>query len=231
MEAALRADFSAVRVHIGPQAERIGAVAFTMGTHIYFAPGRFQPDTVQGQQLLGHELAHVVQQRQGRVRNPIGTGVAVVQDRILEAEADRMGLHASAYPVTAQAKPAAWQSQDRAASAVHLPPSHNRTELNAVQAKRDAPILAAASRVAASPTIAAQSSKHIPQTVQASMGPTGLGVIQLKACMVCGHKHGAATCEVLVTQGNVSRKCGLEVTLFQIDWGASSTPDQENVRG
>ena len=48
MEAALGADFSAVRVHVGPQAERIGAIAFTLGSDIYFAPGRFQPDTAHG---------------------------------------------------------------------------------------------------------------------------------------------------------------------------------------
>ena len=99
MEAALGADFSGVRVHVGPQAERMGAIAFTLGSDIYFAPGRFQPDTPHGQQLLGHELAHVVQQRAGRVRNPIGSGVAVVQDHALEAEADRLGRHAAASTV------------------------------------------------------------------------------------------------------------------------------------
>ena len=96
MEAALGADFSTVRVHVGPQAERIGAVAFTTGSDIYFAPGRFQPDTTQGRHLLGHELVHVLQQRQGRVRAPCGVGVAVVQDRALEAEADRLGWRAAA---------------------------------------------------------------------------------------------------------------------------------------
>jgi hypothetical protein len=96
MEAAFGADFSRVRVHVGPQAERIGAIAFTTGDDIYFAPGRFQPDTMQGTQLLGHELAHVVQQRQGRVRHATGVAVAVVQDRVLEAEADRLGRLASA---------------------------------------------------------------------------------------------------------------------------------------
>jgi GNAT superfamily N-acetyltransferase len=104
MEAALRADFSNVRVHVGPQAERIGAIAFTIGSDIYFAPGRYQPDTLQGQQLLGHELTHVVQQRAGRVRNPLSTGLAVVQDQALEAEADRMGQRAAAHRVAAQAK-------------------------------------------------------------------------------------------------------------------------------
>jgi ribosomal protein S18 acetylase RimI-like enzyme len=104
MEAALDADFSGVRVHVGPQAERIGAIAFTLGSDIYFAPGRYQPDTVHGQQLLGHELAHVVQQRAGRVRNPLGSGIAVVQDHALEAEADRLGRHAAAHRVAAQPK-------------------------------------------------------------------------------------------------------------------------------
>jgi ribosomal protein S18 acetylase RimI-like enzyme len=104
MEAALGADFSNVRVHVGPQAERIGAIAFTIGSDIYFAPGRYQPDTVQGQQLLGHELAHVMQQRAGRVRNPLGTGLAVVQDHALEAEADRLGHRAAAHRVITRAK-------------------------------------------------------------------------------------------------------------------------------
>jgi hypothetical protein len=110
MEAALGADFSAVRVHVGPQAERIGAIAFTMGNDVYFAPGRFQPDTVQGKLLLGHELAHVVQQRQGRVRNPLGGGVAIVQDRALEAEADRIGQRAAAHRGVAQAKTASFSA-------------------------------------------------------------------------------------------------------------------------
>ena len=104
MEAALGADFSNVRVHVGPQAERIGAIAFTVGSDIYFAPSRYQPDTVPGQQLLGHELAHVVQQRAGRVRNPLGSGLAVVQDHALEAEADRLGPRAAMHRVAAQAK-------------------------------------------------------------------------------------------------------------------------------
>jgi Domain of unknown function (DUF4157) len=94
MEGAFGADFSGVRVHVGPQAARIGAVAFTTGNDLYFAPGQFQPESVKGQQLIGHELAHVIQQRQGRVRAP-GSGVAVVQDRALEAEADRLGMRAA----------------------------------------------------------------------------------------------------------------------------------------
>lgn len=88
MEAAFGASFADVRVHVGPHAQALGATAFTQGTHIHFAPGQYSPDTPQGQQLLGRQLAHVVQQRAGRVRNPFGHGVAIVHDRALEAEAN-----------------------------------------------------------------------------------------------------------------------------------------------
>ena len=95
MEAALGANFSDVRVHVGPEASAIGAIAFTWGSDLHFAPGQYNPHTPHGQFLLGHELTHVVQQRAGRVANPFGSGVAVVQDQALEAEADRMGRMAS----------------------------------------------------------------------------------------------------------------------------------------
>jgi Domain of unknown function (DUF4157) len=95
MEAAFGADFSDVRVHVGQEASAIGAIAYTWGTNIHFAPGQYSPNTIQGQKLLGHELWHVVQQRSGRVSNPFGSGVAVVQDHALEAEADRMGVKAA----------------------------------------------------------------------------------------------------------------------------------------
>lgn len=95
MEAALGANFSDVRVHVGPEALAIGAIAFTGGSDVHFAPGQYNPHTPHGQFLLGHELTHVVQQRVGSVANPFGSGVAVVQDNALEAEADRLGRMAS----------------------------------------------------------------------------------------------------------------------------------------
>ena len=108
MESAFSADFTDVRVHVGSQAGAIGALAFTLGSDIHFAPGLYNPDSHHGQSLLGHELAHVLQQRAGRVRNPFGSGIAVVQDPALEAEADRLGQRAASHmpaPVrTAQAK-------------------------------------------------------------------------------------------------------------------------------
>lgn len=95
MEATFNSSFADVRIHVGPQAAAIGALAFTHGSNIYFAPGQYNPIMPHGQRLLGHELTHVVQQRAGRARNPFGSGVAVVQDQALEAEADRMGFKAA----------------------------------------------------------------------------------------------------------------------------------------
>jgi hypothetical protein len=97
MESFFGANFSDVRIHVGPEATAIGALAFTQGTDIHFAPGHYNPATPQGQQILGHELTHVLQQRSGRVRNPFGSGVAVVQDHAMEAEAERMGHRAAAH--------------------------------------------------------------------------------------------------------------------------------------
>jgi len=91
MEGFFQADFSGVRVHQGATAPAMGALAFTLGEEIHFAPGLYDPASPEGVALLGHELTHVVQQRDGRVANPYGSGVAIVQDPALEAEADRMG--------------------------------------------------------------------------------------------------------------------------------------------
>jgi hypothetical protein len=92
MESFFGTDFSDVRVHVGPEASSIGALAFTYGSDLYFAQGQYDPQSPHGQRLIGHELTHVVQQRAGRVRNPFGSGVAVVQDPGMEAEAERMGV-------------------------------------------------------------------------------------------------------------------------------------------
>jgi len=98
METVFETSFSDVRVHVGPQAAAIGASAFTLGSSIYFAPGQYAPRSPHGQRLLGHELTHVVQQRAGRVRNPFRSGMAVVQDPGLEAEAERMSLRVLRVP-------------------------------------------------------------------------------------------------------------------------------------
>ena len=97
MEESLGVDFSSVRVHPeSSKAPEVGALAYTQGTDIHFAPGQFRPDTSYGKQLLGHELAHVVQQVEGRVQptTEIG-GMAVNDDAGLEHEADVLGAKAA----------------------------------------------------------------------------------------------------------------------------------------
>jgi hypothetical protein len=93
MEGAFGADFSDVRIHAGStRAMELGARAYTQGSDIHVAPGQPANDTRQGQELLGHELTHVVQQRAGRVQATTQMkGVAVNAERGLEAEADAMG--------------------------------------------------------------------------------------------------------------------------------------------
>lgn len=58
---------SDVRIHsdgaAGALARSVSARAFTVGSDIFFAPGEYRPATGAGQELLAHELVHVVQQR------------------------------------------------------------------------------------------------------------------------------------------------------------------------
>jgi len=97
MESSFGADFSSVRVSEGPEASAMGAQAFTQGERIHFEPGRYQPTSTAGKSLLGHELAHVVQQREGRVQaTGQANGVAINNDPSLEAEADQQGSAAAA---------------------------------------------------------------------------------------------------------------------------------------
>ncbi|MBZ0286910.1 MAG: DUF4157 domain-containing protein [Anaerolineae bacterium] len=66
MEGAFGADFSGVRVHTDSQSDSLNksiqAKAFTTGSDIFFSKGAYDPGSQAGQQLLGHELTHVVQQ-------------------------------------------------------------------------------------------------------------------------------------------------------------------------
>lgn len=60
-----------VRIHTGPRAAaaaaEIDARAFTVGNHVVFARGEYDPESTAGQHLLVHELAHVRQQDAGVV--------------------------------------------------------------------------------------------------------------------------------------------------------------------
>jgi hypothetical protein len=66
MEQAFGADFSGVKVHTDGQSDRlnrsINARAFTTGQDVFFKQGEYNPQSKTGQELLAHELTHVVQQ-------------------------------------------------------------------------------------------------------------------------------------------------------------------------
>jgi hypothetical protein len=77
-------DFSSVRVHTDERAATsaasLPARAYTIGSHIVFGRGEYAPGTTTGRHLLGHELAHVVQQSRD--------GSAAPGNAHLEAAAD-----------------------------------------------------------------------------------------------------------------------------------------------
>jgi hypothetical protein len=78
-----------VRVHTGPEADSlaqsVSARAFTTGADVYFARGEYRPGTSHGDELLAHELTHVVQQRGAPTSGPLVVSNPGDQ---LEAEAD-----------------------------------------------------------------------------------------------------------------------------------------------
>lgn len=66
MGQAMNADFGDVKVHTDNQADQLSqliqAEAFTTGQDIFFRQGAYQPKSQSGQEVLAHELTHVIQQ-------------------------------------------------------------------------------------------------------------------------------------------------------------------------
>ena len=66
MGQAMGADFSGVKVHTDSQSDQLNksiqAKAFTTGQDIFFRQGAYEPSSRGGQELIAHELTHVVQQ-------------------------------------------------------------------------------------------------------------------------------------------------------------------------
>jgi hypothetical protein len=79
-------DFGSVKIHTDEKAagmnRALNAKAFTIGDSIYFNRGMYNPGSVQGKQLLAHELTHVVQQS----AMPSKTIMRAVDDASVEAE-------------------------------------------------------------------------------------------------------------------------------------------------
>ena len=97
MESSFGSDFSNVNIYSNSQkAQGLGAYAFAQGNDVHFAPGQYNPKSQAGQELLGHELTHVVQQREGRVSTTMQKkGANINNDSALENEADVLGKKAA----------------------------------------------------------------------------------------------------------------------------------------
>jgi Domain of unknown function (DUF4157) len=84
-------DLSDVRVHTDDTADKlnrsVSARAFATGSDVYFAGGEYSPGSADGDKLIAHELAHVVQQRGASTGGPLS--VSQPGDAI-EREADSL---------------------------------------------------------------------------------------------------------------------------------------------
>ena len=88
MERLSGVDLSDVKVHRNSsKPSELQAHAYAQGTDVHVAPGQ--------DRHLPHEMWHVVQQKEGRVRpTTYSQGVAINDDQSLEKEADVMGAKA-----------------------------------------------------------------------------------------------------------------------------------------
>lgn len=77
--------FDDVKIHYGSsRPAQVQALAYTQGNQVYLGPGQ--------ERCLGHELGHVVQQKQGRVQaTGQVNGQPLNDSRSLEQEADAIG--------------------------------------------------------------------------------------------------------------------------------------------
>lgn len=91
MEPAFGTSFADVQLHDDATGSRLSddfnARAFTVGRHVAFGAGEFQPGTLGGDALIAHELAHVAQQGTDSTIAPAAR--AAQSTGPLEADADR----------------------------------------------------------------------------------------------------------------------------------------------
>lgn len=112
MEPRFGQDFSGVRVHTDESAahsaDALQARAYTLGRDIVFGAGRFQPQTMDGRELIAHELTHVVQQS-GAPASPMRAALTHVAEAgsAVESEAEAIGARvasgATAGPIVQRA--------------------------------------------------------------------------------------------------------------------------------
>ncbi|MGP1383375.1 MAG: eCIS core domain-containing protein [Thainema sp.] len=97
MGQAMGADFSGVKVHTDSRADQLNcsiqAKAFTTGQDMFFRQGAYQPGSRGGQELIAHELTHVIQQNgsaatpamiQAKVGDPVDNLQSLTRSRFNE---------------------------------------------------------------------------------------------------------------------------------------------------
>jgi hypothetical protein len=89
-------DLSDVRVHTDSTAHdlnhAVSAKAFATGTDVYFAKDQYKPNTSDGDKLIAHELAHVVQQRGAPTSGPLTvSNPGDAMENEADAVADKIG--------------------------------------------------------------------------------------------------------------------------------------------
>ncbi|BBC27050.1 DUF4157 domain-containing protein [Pseudanabaena sp. ABRG5-3] len=91
MGQAMGADFSGVKIHTDSQSDQLNksiqAKAFTTGQDVFFRQGAYEPGSRGGQELIAHELTHVVQQNSGVVKRKVSkvdSGTLVLQREWVE---------------------------------------------------------------------------------------------------------------------------------------------------
>jgi hypothetical protein len=97
MESTMDVDTSQINIKKDSEkAEAAGALAMAQGNEIHFAKGQYDPNSKQGQSLIGHEVKHFEQQSKGQVQATSSVNGMPVNDNAgLEAEADRAGEQAA----------------------------------------------------------------------------------------------------------------------------------------
>jgi hypothetical protein len=79
VEPIMGADFSGVKIHTDAQADQLSrsiqAKAFTTGKDVFFRQGAYEPASRGGQELIAHELTHVIQQGSKNLISPVQTSL------------------------------------------------------------------------------------------------------------------------------------------------------------
>lgn len=102
MESRFGHSFANVRVHsdatAAESARAVHANAYTVGSNVVFASGRYAPGTAVGKRLLAHELTHVVQQSGNQSEGThiaMDSGGGSPQEKEAESAAQAIGSGAS----------------------------------------------------------------------------------------------------------------------------------------